>query len=268
MKALNVAIPTPFHEDETINFPVFIDIIKHLKQNGIESFLVSGSTGEQHSLSIDERLKIIDYFQSHQAEFHDVELIFGVAATRTKDAIRLVQALENTIFDAIMLGFPPYIRPTQEQAIHYVDTLMQYSTKEVALYNNPGRTGFDLAADSVQTLIQKHPNILGLKESGDIHRHQINSFPEGFIMFHAADMNFATNFPHGFNGLSSIVANVYPQEIKQAVDELLNSGQVDHDSINQLINEVNQKQAVIFVKNHFNQLSIHAGICRAPITNI
>lgn len=111
MNNFHIALPTPFREDESLKVEGFEPIVEYLKENGIGSLLISGSTGEQHSLSIEERLDIIDYF--NQRKFVNVELIFGVAATRTRDAARLIQALEYSVFDAVMIGFPPYIRPTQ-----------------------------------------------------------------------------------------------------------------------------------------------------------
>lgn len=127
MNNFHIAIPTPFRDDESLYLEGFEPIVNYLKENGIDSLFISGSTGEQHSLSIEERLHIIDYF--NQKHFLDVELIFGVASTRTRDGVRLMQALEGSVFDIIMIGFPPYIKPTQQQAIMYVDELLTHNQK-------------------------------------------------------------------------------------------------------------------------------------------
>lgn len=155
MKNFNVAIPTPFHNDESLYLEGFNDILDYLTENGIDSVLVSATTGEQNSMSIEERIQIINYF--NQKKFKNVELMFGVSATRTKDAIKLIKELEDSVFDAILIQFPPYIQPTQKQAISYINELLQHTTKNVVLYNNPFRTGFELSAESFETLInQKH----------------------------------------------------------------------------------------------------------------
>jgi len=106
MKNLNVAIPTPFNEDESLFLEGFDPIVEHLKNNGINSLLICGTTGEQHSLSIDERIQIIEYFS--QRKFDDIELMFGVSATRTSDAIKLIEKIEKTHIHSILIGFPPY----------------------------------------------------------------------------------------------------------------------------------------------------------------
>ncbi|GGE58179.1 dihydrodipicolinate synthase family protein [Priestia taiwanensis] len=264
MKHLNVAIPTPFHDDESLYVEGFKPVINHLKENGIESFLVSGTTGEQHSMSIDERMEIIDYFNNQQ--FQGVELIFGVSATRTKEVIKLIRKVEDSVFHSVLLQFPPYIKPTQQQAIHYVNELLEHTTKNVVLYNNPSRTGFDLEVASLQTLInQSHPHLVGLKEESDVKRHNNTQLPDNFILFAGGDINFPAKIIDGCNGLSSMVGNVYPKEIKQAFYDIVEKREVNLHNITQLINEVTSNQAIVHIKNHYNSLGIKVGRCRSPI---
>lgn len=265
MKRLNVAIPTPFHKDESLNADGFAPIVAYQQQNGIESLLISGSTGEQHSLSIGERLEIIEYFNRQRPQA--MELIFGVSAIRTRDAVRLVQAVETSVMDVLLIGFPPYIRPTQQQAVAYVEELLSHTAKPVALYNNPGRTGFDLAPESLNLLIRRYPNIVGYKETGDLQRHVGVEYPEGFILFAAGDMKLVENFASGpCTGLSSVAGNLYPQEIKSAVERLLRKEQVETGPIEEMVSRVFSGHALINIKQYYNSLGIPAGVCRAPLS--
>ncbi|MFF2444329.1 dihydrodipicolinate synthase family protein [Priestia megaterium] len=264
MRNFNVAIPTPFRDDESLYLEGFNSIVKHLTDNGIDSLLVSASTGEQNSMSIEERIQIIDYF--NQQKFENVELMFGVSATRTRDAVKLVKKLEESVFDSILIQFPPYIQPTQQQAISYINELLQHTTKNVVLYNNPFRTGFELSAESLKMIInQKHSNLVGMKEESDAKRHSNTELPDNFIMFAGGDVNLVEKIMNGCNGLSSMVGNVYPQEIKQIFNDLSMNKPVDLWKINQLINEVTSGQAIINIKKHYNSLGIKVGTCRSPI---
>lgn len=267
MKNFNVAIPTPFHDDESIYLESFNPIVEYLTDNGIESLLVSATTGEQNSMSIEERIQIIDYF--NQQNFKNVELMFGVSATRTKDALKLIKKLDDSVFDAILIQFPPYIQPTQQQAIFYINELLGHTTKNVVLYNNPFRTGFELSAKSFNTLVsQKHSNLVGLKEESDVKRHKNTNLPKNFIMFAGGDVNFTEKVIEGCNGLSSMVGNVYPKEIKQTFNDLLMNKPIDLKKINHIINEVTRHQTIINIKNHYNSLGIKVGTCRSPLNNI
>ncbi|MEA1024817.1 dihydrodipicolinate synthase family protein [Bacillus subtilis] len=263
MKNLNVAIPTPFNEDESLFLEGFDTIVDHLKNNGINSLLICGTTGEQHSLSIDERIQIIEYFSQRKSD--DIELMFGVSATRTSDAIKLIEKIEKTHIHSILIGFPPYIRPTQKQAIYYVDELLSHTSKEVALYNNPTRTGFNLSEKALNDLLSRHSNIRGLKEGGDVHRHKQTDFPNNFIMFAAGDVNLPEMIKNGCNGLSSLVGNVYPDEIKVMFNDLLENKHVDLNRLNELINEVINDHTLINIKTHYKNIGLKIGDCRSPI---
>ncbi|VXB20132.1 dihydrodipicolinate synthase family protein [Bacillus altitudinis] len=264
MKNLNVAIPTPFHEDESLYLDGFKPIIEYLAENGIDSLLVSATTGEQNSMSIEERIQIIDFF--NQQDFKHVELMFGVSATTTKNAIKLIESLEDSVFDSILIQFPPYIRPTQEQAIAYMNELLEQTTKHVVLYNNPLRTGFELSADSFHTLMnQKHSHLVGMKEESDVRRLKNKTLPDDFIMFAGGDVNLIEKILNGCNGLSSMVGNVYPKEIQTFFSDLVANKPVNLLKINQLIDEVTRGHAIVNIKNHYNALGIKVGSCRSPI---
>ncbi|MFG6118006.1 dihydrodipicolinate synthase family protein [Thalassobacillus sp. B23F22_16] len=262
MKPFNVAIPTPFLNDEQLNVEGFRSIITYLKENGVDSIVISGTTGEQHSLSIEERIQIIDYL--NEQNFAGVELIFGVAATRLKDAQRLVAKLEGSIFDGILLGFPPYIKPTQAQAVYYVEELLSLTTKDVILYNNPARTGFDLSTDSFRELLSRHSNIVGLKDGGDKRRHDDIEFPDNFILYAAGDMQADQQIKDGCNGLSSMVGNIYPLEMKSMLHDLCNK-ETRYEEYKRLIDEATEQPLIESIKNHYNSLGIDAGICRSPL---
>lgn len=264
MKNLNVAIPTPFHEDESLYLDGFKPIVEYLAENGIDSLLVSATTGEQNSMSIEERIQIIDFF--NQQDLKHVELMFGVSATTTKNAIQLIEHLEDSVFDSILIQFPPYILPTQEQAMSYMNELLEQTTKDVVLYNNPLRTGFELSADSFHTLMnQKHSHLVGMKEESDVRRLKNTTLPDDFIMFAGGDVNLTEKILNGCNGLSSMVGNVYPKEIQTFFSDLVANKPVNLQKINQLIDEVTRGHAIVNIKNHYNALGIKVGRCRSPI---
>lgn len=104
--------------------------------------IVSGSTGQQNSLSLAEKLELLTALNDLKAS-QGFELLFGVASIRIKELIQLVsepQAADHVA--SFLLGFPPYIRLTQAEAIYYVRELISHTSKPVVLYNNPARTGF------------------------------------------------------------------------------------------------------------------------------
>ncbi|EIB6520136.1 dihydrodipicolinate synthase family protein [Enterococcus faecalis] len=86
----HIAVPTAFHKNEELNIKATLEHIQHLNKLGIHSVLVCGSTGEQHSLSLNEKLELIDHLSLLKVG-SDFELIFGVSSIRQVEAQQLAK---------------------------------------------------------------------------------------------------------------------------------------------------------------------------------
>ncbi|MBY8910837.1 dihydrodipicolinate synthase family protein, partial [Salinicoccus roseus] len=111
----HVAVPTAFFEDESLDIKGTMDHIRNLKGQGVKSVLVSGTTGEQHSLNLQEKLEMVEALESEGTLVDDMEIIFGVASIRQKEAEQLAKVVGETKIAGVMLGYPPYIRPSQAE---------------------------------------------------------------------------------------------------------------------------------------------------------
>jgi len=60
LKGMIAAVPTPFYEDESINFDVFKQVLEYIINNGMHCLLIGGSTGEYSLMSKEERKSIIE----------------------------------------------------------------------------------------------------------------------------------------------------------------------------------------------------------------
>lgn len=87
-------------------------------------------------------------------------------------------------------------------------------------------------------------------------------------MFAAGDVNFLELINNGCNGLSSMVGNVYPREVKEAFNNLLENKPVNLNKLNDLINEVTNNQPIVNIKTHYNKIGIKVGNCRSPIISL
>eukprot|EP00039_Didymoeca_costata_P028633 m.21813 g.21813 ORF g.21813 m.21813 type:complete len:313 (+) comp7230_c0_seq2:39-977(+) len=233
--AFCVASTTPFDSDGNLSLEDVPGIISfHKTQNKVPGLLICGSTGEQHVLSINERVKL--YKASRDAAGPGYPLYAGVSSFKTKDAIVLAQAANEADMTGIMLGFPPYRIPSQHEAEQYVVDVCASipPTLPVFLYNNPRRTGFDLQPETFVNIYAKVPNVLGLKQAGNLDCIPIikdslskrTDIPEekakrGIRFYAGNDVDFVDYFvKHGYNGLTSIAGNVFPSQMEQVVKHL------------------------------------------------
>lgn len=216
MNDFHVAVPTAFNSDESVNVDLTLKHIENLYQKGVKSVLVCGSTGEQHSLSCAEKIAILQAIEATHTIPKDLEIIFGVASIRLTEALKLAQAINSTTkIAAALLGFSPYILPSQQEAAAYVTKLaLTLNQKAVILYNNPKRTGFDLANETLIKLLQDKNlnNIIGIKEAGDPNKVK-QLIDLGFYnhsYYVGGEPDLKNKVALGFNCLSSILGNIYP----------------------------------------------------------
>jgi 4-hydroxy-tetrahydrodipicolinate synthase len=270
---VHIAVPTAFFEDESLNVQGTIDHIKNLYSQGIMSVLVSGTTGEQHSLSLEEKTALLNGLVSEKELLNNMEIIFGVASIRQKEAEILADKISTTNISGVMLGYPPYIIPSQEEAVAYSRSIIQRSSKPVILYNNPKRTGFDLSTGSIIEL-SRLDSVIGIKEAGNKEKvtemkQLINK--QTFYFYIGGEVDAAAKIASGYNRLSSMAGNIAPVEfknwfLKKLADEDLTDQ--ENETIEAVTAEVNEGNPVVNIKRLLHEQGTDLGSCRSPIGSV
>ncbi|MFB1098091.1 dihydrodipicolinate synthase family protein [Terribacillus sp. JSM ZJ617] len=265
----HIAVPTAFYDDETLNVEGTIHHIENLYQKGVRSVFVCGTTGEQHSLSLSEKLELVEAIDTNNELTNNMEIIFGVASVRQKEAEELAKYISKTNITAIMIGYPPYIKPSQEEAFNYTKSLVSISGKDVILYNNPARTGFDLEVDTINKLLSMK-NIIGIKEAGEktkIQKLKIESDKQ-FYIYAGGEQGLEDSVRHGFNRLSSIAGNLAPAEIKTWFETLLKNEELKGEEIYKVENALKKVYSgtpLVNLKKELNSQGEDLGVCRSPL---
>lgn len=267
----HIAVPTAFNANESLNIELTIKYIEGLKNKGIKSVLVCGSTGEQHSMLLHEKLELIKALNSSDL-VSDMEIIFGVSSIRESDAIQLANEISLTDISGILLGFPPYILPAQDEAVRYAKKIIRTANKPVILYNNPKRTGFDLSIESALELM-KEINVIGLKEAGapeKVTELSKLSQNKNFYFYAGGEVNLDYKIKLGFNALSSMLGNIDPNFIKNYYESLYNNSFINEDdkkNLETLIDLFFNEKTLVNIKKHLNKDINIIGICRKPLGN-
>jgi len=93
-----------------------------------------------------------------------MKVIAGTGANATSEAIELTRHAKDVGADATLQVTPYYNKPTQGGLIRHFSDIADVGLP-VVLYNIPGRTGREIAVETVVEL-SRHPNIVALKEAG------------------------------------------------------------------------------------------------------
>ncbi|PAD20585.1 dihydrodipicolinate synthase family protein [Terribacillus saccharophilus] len=268
----HVAVPTAFQNDETLDTKRTLDHIRKLYNKGIRSVLVCGSTGEQHSLSLKEKVELLTALEEEELLVSDMEIIFGVSAIRQSEAEVLAKEISKTSIAAILLGYPPYLLPTQSEALVYSKSIISLAKKPVILYNNPARTGFDLSVESILELA-KSDSVIGLKEAGNPSKASniLRNLSDGaFYLYAGGERDLSQKIQYGFSRLSSIAGNLAPIKIQSWFEDLLSGNIIEQeklDSIHDVLEIIYNGSPIVNLKRELSHEGVDLGKCRRPLGN-
>lgn len=269
----HIAVPTAFYDNEDLNTEATLQHIRNLYDQGVKSVMVCGTTGEQHSLTVAEKLQLLKSIDAATFLPDDLEIIFGVASIRQKEALQLAEKVNASAkINGVLLGFSPYILPSQKEARLYVEAIAKVIEKPIILYNNPRRTGFNLELDTFAELI-KVPNIIGIKDAGDSARipELLSAAGKKIYVYSGGEIDLDKKIVLGANRLSSMAGNLYPTEVEAYFTDLLR-GRADktkNAGIEEKIHNVFADNPIIYIKNEITKhTQIDMGIARSPLGNL
>ncbi len=118
LHGLVAATHTPFDAEGRLNLSVVEDQAAHLCRSGIETVFIGGTTGEGHSLSLDERRALAERWMA-VAKGSALRIVLHVGANSLADARSLAEQAEQLGVSAIAAVAPSYFKP------HTLDTLVE-----------------------------------------------------------------------------------------------------------------------------------------------
>lgn len=272
-KGAGVAIVTPFTENNEVNYEKLGELIEYQIFNGTDSIVICGTTGEASTLTHEEHLECIRFTVEKVAK--RVPVIAGTGSNSTETAIFLSKEAEKYGADALLLVTPYYNKATQKGLIAHFTTVAAAVSIPIILYNVPGRTGCNILPQTIATLVQNVPNIVGVKEaSGNIAQvAEIMQLTDSKIdLYSGNDDMVVPVLSLGGAGVISVLSNVAPRETHDMVakfhqGDVAGSCKLQLDLfplINALFCEVNP----IPVKKAMNLRGFDVGSLRMPLTEM
>lgn len=217
-KGLGVALVTPFTQNGAVDFAAVAKIVDNLVEGGVDYILVLGTTGETPTLTTDERKALIRFVRDRVAG--RVHLMVGVGGNCTREVVASLRGWDLSGYDAVLSVNPYYNKPNQEGLFQHFKAIAEASPLPVMLYNIPGRTGVNMAPETIARLAQECSNIIGVKEaSGNLEQmEQIKALlPADFLLISGDDGLTVEVIKRGGAGVISVLANAYPAETKEIV---------------------------------------------------
>lgn len=149
----SVAIVTPFHPDNTVDYDSVQRLAKHLVANGCDAILVSGTTGEAPATHREEKRDLL--LAVRETVGSDIKIMAGVSSNDTAHTLAMARVAQDAKADSLLVCAPYYNRPSQEGIYQHFRAVHAESDLPIMVYDIPGRTGVaieDATLDRLATL--------------------------------------------------------------------------------------------------------------------
>jgi 4-hydroxy-tetrahydrodipicolinate synthase len=248
LKGTGVALVTPFKDDKSVDYEALRALINFVIEDRVNYLVTLGTTGETPTLSREEKIEIIKFtFSTVEAR---VPIVVGIGGNNTNSVVHDIETfpIENAV--AILSASPYYNKPSQEGLFQHYKAIASATTKPVILYNVPGRTGSNIAAETTVRLANEVDNINGIKEaSGNMNQCMqiLRDKPQEFMVVSGDDNLALAQIACGMNGVISVAANCFPKDFSAMVSYAL---QGDYHAARALNSKLLKGYDLLFAENN------------------
>src|SRR5919199_94609 len=220
MRGCMTALVTPFKSDGSVDEGRFRDFLDFQIEGGIKVLVPCGTTGESATMTEEEDRRVISL--AVEAARGRAKVIAGAGSNATAAAVEYARAARDIGADAVLIVAPFYNKPTQAGLYaHFRAVAESFAPLPVVIYNVPGRTSSNIAAETTLRLARDVENIVAVKEaSGNLSQIMeiLRGRPEGFRVISGDDALTLALIALGGDGLISVASNEAPELMSQLND--------------------------------------------------
>ena len=209
------AMITPFDAAGNVDYAEATHIAQWLIEHGSDGLVVTGTTGESATLSLDEKMRM--YETIVKAAQGQAKVLAGTGSYDTAETVELTRAASAIGIDGLLVVTPYYNKPSQEGLYQHYAAVAGATALPVVLYNVPARTSVNLEAATVLRLARIE-NIVAVKEAsklldqvGEI----IAGAPTGFEVYGGADEVNLPILALGGVGNISVISHVVGPDLQK-----------------------------------------------------
>lgn len=242
---LLTAMATAFRPDGSVDLDGTARIAAHLVDHGSDGVVVSGTTGESPTTTVEEDAEILRAVKDAVGDRATV--IAGVGTNATAHSVELARNAAKIGVDGALLVTPYYNKPSPAGVAHHFRTVAEATDLPVMLYDVPSRAGISIA-DEVLAEAITWPTVVAIKDAlGDLVR--VSRLVQmGYAVYSGDDVATLGFLAHGGCGLVSVVGHAAGNELAGMIDAFLAG---DHASALETFNRlIPAFEAVMGVPNY------------------
>jgi 4-hydroxy-tetrahydrodipicolinate synthase len=204
---------TPFTAQGDLDEGAVCRILDHFVAGGVTGVLLLGTTGEDASLSMRTRQRLVAVAAGHARG--RLTLYAGISDNCLAHCLEAADAYHALGVDALVARLPAYYDLGPEDMLAFYQALLSGTPGPIVLYNIPITTHMSLPLEIVERL-SEHPQVVGIKDSE-------NNWPrfsellqrlsgrDGFSVFCGTGAYFDEALVHGADGFVPTAGNLLPR---------------------------------------------------------
>ncbi len=212
-KGTGVALVTPMTSGGKVDFIALTSLLEHTVK--VDYYVVLGTTAESATLTVEERSAVlrhvVDYNKGRKP------IVVGIGGNNTAEVIRQMEEYNLEGVDAILSVVPYYNKPSQKGIYAHYAAILEKAPLPVILYNVPGRTGVNMAAETTVALARDfRGKAIAVKEaSGNLSQvaYILRDKPKDFLVISGDDNMTFPMIAMGCDGVISVSANCFPDKM-------------------------------------------------------
>ena len=213
-----VALVTPFKNDLSVDHDALSNIVKYNIDNGTNYLVISGTTGESVTISMQEKQEIISTIKKINAG--RLPLVLGIGGNNTAKVIDEINNTNLSDFAAILSVSPYYSKPTQEGFYQHFKAISKVCPIPIILYNVPGRTAKNMLPETTLRLARDFDNIVAVKEAGNNQQQYLELLrdkPKDFLVISGDDDLALGATLAGGSGVISVLGQAFPKDFSRMI---------------------------------------------------
>jgi 4-hydroxy-tetrahydrodipicolinate synthase len=219
LRGCATALVTPFTSEGAIDETALTRLIEYQLNNGVRLLVPCGTTGESATMTEEEDQRVIS--RAIELARGRAKVIAGTGSNSTATAIENSKIAQRLGADAVLVVAPYYNKPTQHGLYAHFRAVAEAIDVPIVIYNVPGRTSCNIAAETTLKLASDCENIVAVKEaSGNLSQIMeiLRGRPEGFSVLSGDDAITFALIALGGDGLISVASNQAPELMSRLVD--------------------------------------------------
>jgi 4-hydroxy-tetrahydrodipicolinate synthase len=264
------AMVTPFDDDGKLDLVAAGKLINHLIENGSDSIVLSGTTGESPTLTDEEKISLFDYAVKNFSS--KIKIIAGTGSNDTRHSIELTKEARNVGVDGILLVTPYYNKPGYSGLYKHFEAIASETDIPIIMYNVPSRTSCNMGAGLCLELA-KIANITGVKEASSDFK-QISEItskaPRDFLVYSGNDGDTLPMLSLGAHGIISVASHLVGKDIKKMISLFKSGNVVEAAKLHHWLHDIFYGLFIttnpVPLKEALNLIGIKVGKPRLPLT--